>query len=88
MKRIRIISVGILVITSFVSLDLLINLLGSMIPSMNDGIGVHSIMGNLCFADDIWTQEQFFRAFVTSLLISFAVFVENAVLAIIEMIKK
>ena len=38
MKKLRIISLIVLVITSFVSMDLLINLLGSMIHSMNDGI--------------------------------------------------
>lgn len=89
MKKVRIISLVILVITSFVSLDLLINLLGSMIPSMNDGIGVHSIMwGNLYFGDSLWSHERFFNAFVASSLISFAVFVENVVLAIIDKLKK
>ena len=40
MKKIRIFSLVILVITVFVSLDLLINLLGSIIPTMNDEISV------------------------------------------------
>lgn len=89
MKKIHIISLVILVITSFISLDLLINLLGSMIPSMNDGIGVHSIVwGNLYFGEDFWSHERFFDAFVTSSLISFAVFVENIVLAILAINKK
>ena len=56
MKKLRIISLIIHVITSFVSLDLLINLLGSLIPSMNDDIGVHSIIwGNLYFGDNLWS---------------------------------
>lgn len=89
MKKVRIISLVVLVITSFVSLDLLINLLGSMIPSMNDGIGVHSIIrGNLYFGDSLWSHERFFNAFVLNSLISFAVFVENVVLAIIDKLKK
>lgn len=89
MKRLRIISLVVLVITSFVSIDLLINLLGSLIPSMNDGIGVHSIIGgNLYFGDNLWSHERFFDAFVTSSLISFAVFVENIVLTIIASAKK
>lgn len=88
MKKIRIISLLALVITSFVSVDLLINLLGSLIPSMNDGIGVHSIIwGNLYFGDTLWSHERFFDAFVISCLISFLVFVENIVLSIIAITK-
>lgn len=89
MKKIRIISLVILIITSFVSMDLLINLLGSMIPSMNDGIGVHSIIwGNLYFGDRLWSHERFFNAFFISSLISFIVFVENIVLVVIDLLKK
>ena len=89
MKKFRIISLVVFAITSFVSIDLLINLLGSLIPSMNDGVGVHSmIWGNLYFGDNLWSHERFFDAFVTSSLISFAVFVENIVLSIIAMTKK
>lgn len=88
MKRIRILSAVVLLIACFVSLDLLINLLGSMIPSMNDGIGVHSMLGNLYFGDNTWTHERFFHAFVTSAGISFAVFVENVALAIVHMWRK
>ena len=85
MKRIRIISLIILLITSFVSLDLLINLLGSMIPDMNDGIGTFSIVwGNLYFGDSGWSHDKFFNAFVVSALINFVVFLENVVLAIVE----
>lgn len=88
MKKARIISLIVLVISAFVSLDLLINLLGSMIPAMNDGIGTHSIIwGNLYFGDNLWSHERFFNAFVTSALITFAVFVENAVLAIVNIVK-
>jgi len=89
MKKARIISLIVLVISAFVSLDLLINLLGSMIPAMNDGIGTHSIIwGNLYFGDSLWSHERFFNAFVTSALITFAVFVENVVLAIADIAKK
>ena len=89
MKKARIISLIVLVISAFVSLDLLINLLGSIIPAMNDGIGTHSIIwGNLYFGDSLWSHERFFNAFVTSALITFAVFVENVVLAIADIAKK
>lgn len=89
MKKIRVISLVVLIVTSFVSMDLLINLLGTMLPSMNDGIGVHSIIwGNLYFGDRLLSYERFFNAFVISSLISFAVFVENIVLAIVDLVKK
>ena len=90
MKKIRIISLIILVITSVVSLDLLINFLGNLVPEMNDGLGMHSVIvwGNLYFGDSIWSLERFFDAFVISSLITLAVFVENVVLAIIDMAKR
>ena len=88
MKKVRIVSLIVLMVSVFISLDLLINLLGSMIPTMNDGIGTHSIIwGNLYFGDDRWSYERFFDAFVTSSLITFAVFVENVVLTIVDMLK-
>jgi len=89
MKKARIISLIVLVVSAFVSLDLLINLLGSMIPAMNDGIGTHSIIwGNLYFGDRLWSHERFFNAFVISALITFAILVENVVLTIVDMMKK
>lgn len=89
MKRLRLVSLLVLIVTVFVSMDLLINLLGSMIPSMNDGIGVHSIIwSNLYWGDRAWSHERFFNAFVISILISFGVFVENIVLMIIDILKK
>ena len=89
MKKIRIVSLIILVVSAFISLDLLINLLGSMIPTINDGIGTHSIIwGNLYFGDNLWSHERFFDAFVTSAMVTFVVFVENVVLAIVDILKK
>ncbi len=89
MKTIRIASLIILLLTTFVSIDLLINLLGSMIPEMNDGIGTFSIIwSNLYFGDNGWTHERFFNAFKLSALIFFVVFVENVCLAIVEIIRK
>ncbi len=85
MKTVRIISLIFLIITTFISMDLLFNLIGSLIPSMNDGIGTHSIIwGNLYFGEDFWTHEKFFNAFVISSLISFGVFLENIVLTILS----
>ena len=85
----RIISLVVLVITSFVSIDLLINFLAALVPSMNDGIGAHTIIsGVLYFGDNCYSLERFFDYFQTSSLISFVVFVENIVLSIIAITKK
>lgn len=90
MKKLRIISLIVLVITSAVSLDLLINFLGNLVPEMNDGLGMHSVIvwGNLYFGDSLWSLERFFNAFVISSLITLAVFVENVVLAIVDIAKR
>ena len=90
MKKIRFISLIVLVITSAVSLDLLINFLGNLVPEMNDGLGMHSVIvwGNLYFGDSLWSLERFFNAFVISSLITLAVFVENVVLAIVDIAKR
>lgn len=89
MKKIRILSLVILVITAFVSLDLLINFLGSLIPTMNDGIGTHSIIsGHLYFGDGLWSQEKFFHAFLISSVVTFLVFVENILITAISIYRK
>lgn len=89
MKKIRIISLVVFVITVFVSLDLLMNLLGSFIPTMNDGIVTHSIIpGNIYFGDSSWSQERFFNAFLISSLITFLVFVENIIITVIAIYKR
>lgn len=89
MKKLRIISLIALIITIFISMDLLINLLGSLIPTMNDGIGVHSIIGGkLYWGDRLWTHEKFFNAFVISFWVSFTLFAENIVLTIMDICKK
>jgi len=90
MKKLRIISLVVLAITTFVSVDLLINLLGSLIPTMNDGIGVHSVIvwGNLYFGDNNWSLERFYDAFVISALLWLVILVENVVLTILDILKK
>jgi hypothetical protein len=57
---------------------------------MNDGLGIHSVLlpAKLFFGDSLWSIERFYNAFVTSSLITLAVFVENIVLAIIDTTKK
>ncbi len=90
MKKIRVVSLIFLLITTVISVDLLINFLGNLVPEMNDGLGIHSVLlpSKLIFGDNLWSLERFYNAFVTSALITLAVFVENVVLAIIDIQKK
>ena len=90
MKKLRIVSLVVLVITMSISVDLLINFLGNLVPEINDGLGIHSVLlpGKLFFGDTLWSLERFYNAFVTSSLITLAVFVENVILAIIDIAKK
>ena len=90
MKKLRIVSLIVLVITAIISVDLLINFLGNLVPEINDGLGIYSVLlpVKVFFGDSLWSLEGFYTAFVTSSLITLAVFVENVVLAIIGITKK
>lgn len=90
MKKLRIGSLLVLAIATVISVDLLINFLGNLVPEMNDGLGIHSVLlpANLFFGDSLWSLERFYNAFVISSLITLAVFIENIVLAIIDITKK
>jgi len=71
-------------------LDLLFNFLGNLVPQMNDGLGIHSVLlpAELFFGDSLWSLERFYNVFVISALVTLAVFIENIVLAIIDISKK
>ena len=89
MKQLRIVSLIVLVISDLISLDLLNNVIGSLIPALNDGIGLHTVtfLGSLIFSDSHgWSQAAFFNAFVTSSLVTFVIFVENVAVTIIDII--
>lgn len=90
MKTMRVISLIILGITTIISADLLMNLLGNLLPVINDGVGLHTVIfpGKLFFGDNLWSFEKFYSAFVASTWITLVVFVENIVLAIISIVKK
>lgn len=90
MKKFRIVSIIVLLVASVVSVDLLINLLGNLVPEMNDGLGIHSVIlpAKLFFGDSLWSLERFYKAFVTSSLITLAIFVENIILTVIDIAKK
>ena len=88
MKQLRIVSLIVLVIAALISLDLLFNVIGSLIPSLNDGIGIHTVtfIGYSIFSNTHWSQEAFYNAFVTSSLVTFVIFVENVAVTIVNII--
>lgn len=83
MKKIRIVSLVLLIISSFVTLELLINVLGNIMPEANDGLRIFGISSRLIFGDSLWSYERFFDAFRISALITFAVTYVNILLLII-----
>ena len=90
MKKVRIVSLIFLIISSVISLDLLVNFLGNLVSEINDGLGIHSVIfpGKLFFGDSLWSLERFYNTFVVSSFITMAVFVENIILAIIDIRRK
>jgi len=90
MKKLRIVSLIVLLIATIISVDLLINFLGNLVPEMNDGLGIHCVLlpTKLFFGDSLWSLESFYKTFVTSSLITLAIFIENVVLAIVYISKK
>lgn len=87
MKILRIISLAFLAITLFISIDLGLNYLNSTFIDMNDGIVCISFFKSF-FGDDSWSVYRFFRAFSTSLWITFVVTLENIILACVHIYKK
>lgn len=89
MKKLRIASLVLLVVAVFISIDLGLNLLYNLIPEFLDGYTSHSILQGTfgIFGDSNWTLGRFYKDFETSIWISFVLFAENVVLAIMD-IKK
>ncbi len=90
MKKFRIISLIVFTISAIISVDLLVNFLGNLVPEINDGLGIHSIFlpAKLFFGDSLWSLKKFYDTFVTSSVITLALLVENVVLTIIDISKK
>ncbi len=84
-KIVKIVSAIALVVCVFVSVDLGVNLLGALVPEMQDGIPYNSVLQS-CFGvleGTLDTREDFFNAFETSAWITFVVFLENACIYIV-----
>lgn len=90
MKKIRIISLVLLLISVFASVDLGLNFFYNLLSEFHDGLQVNSLLHFFfgVFGDSLWSKERFFDAFEISLWISFVVFAENIVLAIVDYSKK
>ena len=90
MKNLRIISLIILIIAVFVSLDLGFNYLQAIttqISSTGDGITIYGIFARIFLGDRGGSYQAYLNIFKTSAWISFAVAIENALLEIFDMKK-
>lgn len=87
-KTIQISSLIILLVSAFVTIDFGLTFLYSLIYEANDGIVGASWLMCLLGGEDGWNRTAYFEWFRNSLLITFAIAGENAVLSIINMIKK
>lgn len=82
MRLARILSLAVLVAVLFVTVDLGISCLGALVPELQDGIPYYSLLQRWfgVWEGEMHTRPDFFFVFSRWLWISFAVFVENAVL--------
>lgn len=82
MRLARILSLVVLVAVLLVTVDLGINCLGALVPELQDGIPYCSLLQRWfgVWEGQMRTRPDFFFVFSRWLWISFAVFVENAVL--------
>ncbi len=83
-KILKIIFAILLVVCVFVSIDLGVNLLGSLVPEMQDGIPFNSVLQSYfgILEETLETREEFFNAFATSAWVTFLVFLANVILYI------
>ena len=89
MKKVKTLSMIVLVIMIFISIDLGINFFFSLIPEANDGIANISILYRVFgFYDDRWSRIGFFNVFKNALWITFVIFLENIILTIPPVVKK
>ena len=68
----------------FVSIDLGVNFVASAIPSINDGIGIHTFLAKWIIPDDGWSMSLFRSYFHGSMIISFILLIMYPILKLIE----
>ncbi len=91
MKAIRVIALIALVISAFISLDLLVNVVALTVPQLQDGLGFNSVLQSafgILEKNEMQSAQDFFYAFKNSAYGTFALFTANAILHIVEILKK
>lgn len=88
LKTWRIFSLLVLILALMTSIDLGLNLLAALIPSMNDGIGCWSALYILLHGDSNWSLEAYWQSFHDSCWLTFLIFAENIVLYLVEYSQK
>lgn len=94
LKLVRIIALAALAVSLFVTVDYGINLASSLVPELQtDGIGFNSILHSLFGTLDgpfpeAGTRAGFLDAFATAAWASFGIFLVNAVLAVIDWLRR
>lgn len=89
MSKLRIISLIILIAAVFISVDLGFNCLSAVTAGISgtaDGITICGIFAPIFLGDRLWSYEKYLSIFQTSAWISFAVLIENTVLAILNLV--
>lgn len=86
MKKLKIISLLCLLGSLFVSIDLGLNFLFTLIPELQDGIGSHSILQGLfgILGDSGWSKAKFYFMFEKSVWLTFMLLIENIILHFIN----
>lgn len=82
MKKIRILLLLLLIVSLFMTLDLGYNFLASLVPSMNDGIGIRSIFIRLFVAEHEYSQATYLKVFMQSSIVSIILILVNFLAAI------
>ena len=82
MKKVRIVTLILLLLMVFVSMDFGFNFMWALVPEANDGIGnfniLHMIFG--VFGDHGWSLGRYLRAFQISAWVTFTLLVFNIIL--------
>lgn len=87
MKMLRVISLVVLAVTLFISIDLGLNYLNAAFTDVNDGIVCISFFKPF-FRDNTWSVYGFFNMFSASLWITFVMALENIILSCIYIYQK
>lgn len=88
MKKLRIVSLVVLIIAVFISVDLGFNYLQAVaanISGTSDGIAIRGIFAPIFLGDRLWSYQKYLNIFQTCAWLTFAVLAENAVLAILSL---